>query len=244
MRFREEPPKRERNPDAPPDSDDPTGICPRCGRSSSFDHTGDPLPVTLDWSITSHHADGTTSPEVLTRAASLLCRACRQATVVVEEQFVGNQRVADGFRTGGYINWRGTYWWPPPESADLDNAVPEQLRESYGEAMRCLAAKAPRASAVMLRRTVESLVDDRGSEEATKQATLERALKVMADDGTLDRNLAEWAGEVRLAGNVGAHYDALDDVEAGEAEALARLTRQILHYLYELPAQIRRRRTT
>lgn len=243
MRFDNRAPEDDLNPDTPPDSRDPTGLCPRCGRNSSFEPTGEPLPVTMNWAITSHRADGTISPDVITQASALLCRACRQATVVVEEQWIGNHRAADGVRSGGYVNYRGIYWWPPPSSADLDEVVPEQLRASYAEAMRCLAAQAPRASAVMLRRTIESLVDDRGSSEAKDQRTLAQSLQLMAAEGTLDRNLAEWAGEVRLAGNVGAHFDPLDDVTLEEAEVLSRLTRQILHYLYELPAQIRRSRT-
>jgi DNA-directed RNA polymerase specialized sigma24 family protein len=46
---------------------------------------------------------------------------------------------------------------PAPSSADLDEAIPAALRESYAEAMRALSARAPRAAVVMLRRTVEGL---------------------------------------------------------------------------------------
>jgi hypothetical protein len=59
---------------------------------------------------------------------------------------------------------------------------------------------------------------------------------------TLDANLADWAKEIRVTGNVGAHFDAMDDVDAAEADDLARLTRQLLRYLDELPASLRRSR--
>lgn len=35
------------NPDTPPDSWDPTGVCPRCGRTSNFRSLAS-LPVTFD----------------------------------------------------------------------------------------------------------------------------------------------------------------------------------------------------
>jgi hypothetical protein len=96
----------------------------------------------------------------------------------------------------------------------------------------------------MLRRTVEALVRDRGGADAQEAMNrgLAAALRVMADAHALDVNLADWAKEMRLAGNVGAHYDPIDDVDAAEAEDLARLTRQLLHYVYELPAKLRRAR--
>jgi hypothetical protein len=64
----------------------------------------------------------------------------------------------------------------------------------------------------------------------------------MADEGTLDANLADWAAAIRLAGNAGAHFDPMHDISPAEAEDLARFTRQILHYSYELPAKLSRLR--
>lgn len=96
----------------------------------------------------------------------------------------------------------------------------------------------------MLRRTLEGIVRDRGGAGAERalDRSLAAALRVMADEHTLDVNLAEWATEIRLTANVGTHFDAIDDVEQAEAEDLARLTRQLLHYLCELPAMLRRSR--
>ena len=96
----------------------------------------------------------------------------------------------------------------------------------------------------MLRRTVEGIVRESGSTEAQKALghNLAAGLRVMADEHGLDANLAQWAAEIRLTANVGAHYDPLEDVSDGEAADLARLTRQLLHYLYEMPAQLKRAR--
>lgn len=52
----------------------------------------------------------------------------RQATVVVEEQWVGDHPAREGTKTGGSINWRGIHWWPLPAGAGLDEAIPEAIR--------------------------------------------------------------------------------------------------------------------
>jgi hypothetical protein len=188
--------------------------------------------------------DGTRERDTLDRVTSMLCSGCRQATAVVEEQWVGDHPARDGIRGGGTVTYRGVFWWPPPASTHLDEAIPLALRDCYAEGMRALAAQAPRASVVMLRRTVEALVRDRGSETAQKalQVNLAKALRLMADEHTLDKNLAEWADEIRVVGNLGAHLDPIEDVKLPEATELAKLTRQLLQYVYELPASIQRKR--
>ena len=232
----------ESNPETAPDSNDPTGLCPRCGRTSNYDALGS-LPLTFGGGY-SIDSDGRGKLDVLDRVTTMRCSGCRQATAVVEEQWIGDHPARDGIGSGGTVTYRGIFWWPPPSSADLDKAIPSELRQGYGEGMRALAAQAPRAAAVMLRRTVEALVRDRGSEAAQKalEVNLAKGLRVMADEHTLDPNLAAWAHEIRLVGNVAAHFDPIEDVTLPEATDLAKLTRQLMHYVYELPASIQRKR--
>ena len=45
------------NPDTPPDSYDPTGVCARCGRASNFRSLGD-VPVTFDTNFVAEGPDG------------------------------------------------------------------------------------------------------------------------------------------------------------------------------------------
>ncbi len=227
------------NPDTPPDSSDPSGVCPRCGRASNFKVLGS-LPVSFGGSYIQTR-DGEMIPDAIDRVSSFLCMGCGQATAVVEEEWIGDQPAREG-RRGGAITWRGIHWWPPPSSADLDEAIPSALRDNYAEAMRALSARAPRAAAVMLRRTIEGIVKESGSEQARRavKTNLASGLRTMANEHALDANLAKWAEEIRLTGNAGAHFDPMDDVSPAEAEDLARLTRQLLHYVYELPAKLRR----
>lgn len=230
------------NPDTAPDSSDPSGPCPRCGRVSNFSVLGS-LPISFGDTYT---LDGTPERDDLDRVSALLCAGCGQASAVVEEKWIADHPAREGIGIGGTITYHGVHWWPPPSSADLDESIPGGLREGYGEALRALSARAPRAAVVMLRRTVEGIVKDRGSEAAHEalKRNLASGLGVMADDHTLDANLADWAKEIRLTGNAAAHFDPMDDVDEAEATELLRLTRQLLHYVYELPEKLRRSRQT
>jgi hypothetical protein len=235
------------NPDTPPDSHDPAGSCPRCGRVSNFSIEAT-VPVTF--SVGGYVVTGYGAQERIDvqRASVLECSGCHERVVVIEDKYVGNQREAkaDGFTTGGTINYRGIWWWPPPGVADLDASIPNEIADAYREGVRAMWAQAPRAAAVMFRRTLEAIVKISGSPAAQTAAkqNLASGLTVMADEGALDRNLAEWAKEIRVVANSGAHFDLVDDVTPEEAENLSRLLRGLFQYLYEMPARISRSRTS
>jgi len=97
----------------------------------------------------------------------------------------------------------------------------------------------------MFRRTLEAIVRDKGSAAAVaamEKKDLASGLQVMANEHTITGDLAEWAKEIRLAGNVGGHFDPIGDVDVAEAEDLSKLLRSLLVYLYEVGAQIKRGR--
>lgn len=180
----------------------------------------------------------------LDRVAVYQCRGCGQGTAVIEEQYMGESPTRQA-KVGGPISFRGVHWWPPPGSGELDQVIPKGLRDSFSEGTRCLGTRSPRAGAVMFRRTIEGIVRDKGSTKAVDQlgrSDLPGALKIMAKEHTLDRNLAEWADDVRGLGNVGGHFDPLEDVSIEQADELAQLVRQILRYVYEEPARSQRLR--
>jgi hypothetical protein len=165
------------------------------------------------------------------QVAVLECMGCRQCTVVVER---------DVSAPGSGLRVMGLHWWPAPGAADLDPDVPEPVASAFSEGMRALSANCPRAAAVMFRGMLTAVVRDRGSEVAQQTANLYQQLKVMEQEGTLHPSLVEWAAEIRLVGNAGAHFDELAPVDQAEAAALARLCRHLLTVVYETPARIRR----
>lgn len=178
------------------------------------------------------------APQVSLKLVSVYqCRACYEGCAVVEERDHENSRV----------RYRRIHCWPPPGTSELDEAIPQGLADAFREGMRCLGADAPHAAAVMLRRTIEGIVKDKGSGKAISQLEkrdLPGALRIMAKEHDLDPTLADWADEARGLGNVGGHFDPLEEVSIEQAADLSRLVRQVLQYKYEEPARRERLRAS
>jgi len=219
-----------------PDSHRPSGLCPRCGKQSSFEIAGH-LPVTFDYETFIAGHDGSRTHDQIDRVTSLICRHCRQGVVVVEEQWVGDKPKTKQ-KTGGVISYRGIHWWPLPD-VKLSPDIPNDIAGAFAEALTTLAANCPRASAVMARRTLEAITVEKGE----TKGTLAERLNALGVKGILHPTLSEWAREVRLVGNTGAHFDPIEQVTIEDAQQLVNFIRELLKYLYELPAELKRRRS-
>jgi hypothetical protein len=90
----------------------------------------------------------------------------------------------------------------------------------------------------MARRTLEAVADDNGEQTGV----LAQRLKRMSERGLLHKTLSDWGSEVRLIGNVGAHFDPMQDVSKADAQQLVNFMGELLRYLYVLPAQLQARR--
>jgi len=222
----------ERDPDRLPTSTDPSGPCPRCGRLSNF---GPRVTHAVTYDRSQPIVQGTAYPPATEQVAVLECmgRGCGQCAVVIE------RIVTPGNPSGGV---QGIHWWPAPGAADLDPDIPAPVASAFSEGIRALSANCPRAAAVMFRGTLTAVVRDKGSEAEQQAPTLYQQLKAMEQEGTLHPSLVEWAKEIRLVGNAGAHFDELEPVDQAEAASLSRLCRNLITTVYETPARIRRAR--
>jgi hypothetical protein len=225
--------------DGLPDSEHLGGLCPRCGKQSSF-KVFTHATITSDRQVVIGMDNSqSTSSMPLDRVVVLFCRHCDQGTMVIEERVLAS--VAPGQRpTHVRETWRGIHWWPLPE-ANLSPDIPADIASAFAEAIATLYANCPRAAVVMARRTLEAVTADKG--ETTKD-TLVTKLKHLATTGVLSPDLADWATEVRKIGNTGAHYDPLDIATMEDARDLVNFLRELLRYLYEMPAELRRRRSS
>ena len=142
----------------------------------------------------------------------------------------------------------------PPELTEIERTIAHGkllLKALYADhpdqrmaarRARALSASCPRAAAVMFRAMLVALVRDQGSRAAQQAGGLYKQLKKMTDERTLHPSLVDWAAEIRLVGDAGAHSEALDPVTPAKAQDLAKLCRQLLTVVYEMPARIRRAR--
>lgn len=225
------------NHDGPPDTSHPSGLCPRCEKQSSFQVLGS-IPLTFDGGRILGRGEQDT-PTFQDQSTVLLCNNCGQGVAVLEEMWIGDQRRSEGVRSGGVVSWKGFHWWPLLGSK-LHNAVPASIAEAFNEAALALSANCPRAAAVMARRTLEAIAEDQGQ----ASGTLADKLKAMANKGLLHPTLAEWAKEVRLVGNAGAHYDPINVVSADDARQLVEFIRELSKFIYELPYELNARRAS
>lgn len=220
--------------DGSPDSHKPAGLCPRCGKQSSFEVIGS-LPLTFDGGR-AMLADGRQQPTYKDRCSVLICRHCNQGTIVAEEQWLGDSKANDSIRTGT-VSWRGFHWWPLPNT-QLHNAVPDVIQSAFKEANTAILAGCPRAGAVMARRTLEAIATDQGEEKGP----LAKRLDALISAGKLHPSLAGWAKEVRLIGNTGAHFDPIKDVSDTDAKQLTAFISELLNYIYIMPFELEKRR--
>lgn len=217
-----------------PDSNKPYGLCPRCNKQSSFESLGS-LPATFDTTVIIS-SDGNHRRDYYDRVTSLLCRNCNQPVIVLEEQLIGDKPVRDGISSGS-ISWQGFFWWPFPD-IKCSIEVPEIIQKIMIEARVTYAAQCYRSSAVMARRALEAITVDKGETEGK----LFQRIKNLVTDGKIDKNLGEWATEIRLIGNSGAHYDPGDDVEKEDANQILMFIDQLINFVYILPSAISKRR--
>ena len=224
--------------DGLPDSYRPNGLCPRCGKQSSFEAIGE-LPVTFSGGMMHPSGGGKPYPAYSDKVTCMVCRHCQQGVVVIEEEWIDEQPSRLGFGKGGAISYRGVHWWPLPQTK-LSNDIPKDIVDIFVEAMTTYYAKAPRATVVMLRRTIEAIAVHFGQEKGS----LAQRLQKLTEESILQPSLGEWAKEIRLIGNQGAHYDPAVAVSMEDSAQLLNFSQELMKYLFELPAELQRRRNT
>ncbi|WP_460370654.1 DUF4145 domain-containing protein, partial [Actinocorallia lasiicapitis] len=118
-----------------------------------------------------------------------------------------------------------TVLWPAGRTPP-DPAIPPMLRDELREAHACLRAGAYSGAVVAVRRILEGACRDHG----VHAPTLYTALQTMERDGRLEGRLLQWADDLRILGNRGAHLGA-PTTERDAADAVA-LAEALLDYLY------------
>ena len=220
------------DPDSLPDSADPNGPCPRCGRVANFEFRGQ-MPLTYRTDVFAAGGGRLASQ----RVSALECGGCHLGIAVIEDLYVGGVR----YGNSGMQSWRGIHWWPTPGSTSFGADVPIAVADAYGEGLRCLSVGAPNGAVAMFRTALTWIVNDKGSQAANNKGDLKDKVKQMVVDGGLAPTLGDWADHIRLYGNAGVHPDLFGGVDPDEAQDVARLTETLIDLLYVTPARIAQR---
>ncbi|MBY3043710.1 DUF4145 domain-containing protein [Rhizobium leguminosarum] len=154
---------------------------------------------------------------------------------------VGQDRCQAAMRVCPNLECRALVFWAdeigrritfPPEVIDFDATnLPPRILASLEEAIKSHAAGCHRASALMVRRVLEELCED-------KKATGDNLMKRLAALGKtviIPGELLAAADELRLLGNDAAHIEAkaYDQIGAEECGIAIELAKELLKAVYQ-----------
>jgi hypothetical protein len=191
------------------------GFCPHCGNRA-------PQKIALEHSYRDEwfSDDGKKIPSddgPMSEAIVCICATCNSLLVYdgVSQDDVG--------------------YWPPlmyPRNASFGSMVPGVVREIYAEAA-AVKRNAPNAFAILIRKGVEAICDDRG----IKSGTLGFRLKALADNGEIPPLLAEASDLLRIVGNTAAH-NGLQRITQPMTWAIDDFFRTVVEYVYVAPSKL------
>lgn len=121
----------------------------------------------------------------------------------------------------------------PPERIDFDpKGIPTPIVETFMEALTCSAERLHVAAAIMIRRTLEELCEEK---KATGN-TLKDRIGALQETVVLPKELFVALDDLRLLGNDAAHIEAKTYNAIGQAEIDIgiELTKEVLKAVYQL----------
>jgi hypothetical protein len=120
----------------------------------------------------------------------------------------------------------------PPEVMDFDaSGLPHRLAATLEEAVKCHAISCFRAAALLVRRLLEEICEDK----AATGRDLKARLKALSSSVIIPPELLEAADHLRLLGNDAAHIEAktYDNIGKEEVTLAIELTKEILKGVYQ-----------
>jgi len=123
----------------------------------------------------------------------------------------------------------------PPERIDFDPTdIPKGVLETFEEAITCHSTECYVAAAIMVRRTLEEICEDKG----VQGKNLHSRLKALANAVILPKELLDGMFELKLLGNDAAHITSKDfhSIDKQEIDVAFMLAKEILKAVYQYSA--------
>ncbi len=121
----------------------------------------------------------------------------------------------------------------PPQV--ISEAIPENIREDFNEALKCRWVDAYNATVEMCRRALQSSCEELG---ADPKISIEAQIDWIASQGKITSFLRDMAHTIRLAGNRGAHPPRA--ITGEEADAVIQFTREYFQHVYMTAARMKK----
>lgn len=129
----------------------------------------------------------------------------------------------------------------PSPTIDFDSTnLPPSILATFEEAVKCHAAGCYKASALMVRRVLEELCEDKAAEGKN----LKMRIQALSASVIIPSDLLSAADELRILGNDAAHVEAKDYDAIGQQEATLaiELTKELLKAVYQYTNLVQRLR--
>lgn len=128
--------------------------------------------------------------------------------------------------------------WPVPQEPEAPADLPKTVERAFMQAEKNrMMPDCEEAAATMYRRALDLALKEAFPDE---KGSLDGKLKKLVLQQKLPASLGEWAHEVRLIGNDGAHD--IDGVSKDDLLDARAFIDTVLKYIFTLPAQIASRR--
>lgn len=194
-------------------------------------------------------------PQGPTTAVKLRCPICRQRgtfeplniqdlSVAPGGELVGVRRCPDPACLAliFFIKGQASVVCYPAERIDFDATnIPSSVLKALEEAITCHAGACYVATAIMVRKTLEALCEDRGA----KGSNLKERIKALGGKILLPAELLEGLDDLRLLGNDAAHIESkeYDKVGQEEVEIGIEFAKEVLKAVYQYSALLVRLRS-
>lgn len=113
--------------------------------------------------------------------------------------------------------------------------IPKDILDDYEEALKCQSIKANRAACAMFRRALQSALIQLGADSKLE------LIKQIESLSALPSDVKDWAHQIRIFGNWGAHPDKdnLKDVDESDATETHDFMSKFLLYVFIMPEKVK-----
>lgn len=160
------------------------------------------------------------------------CKPCRRLTLKV---FHSSQNPYSTDQLLETVGWIAQYPNAKSEAAEkFTHFVPAPALADYEEGLRCMAAEAPRAAASMFRRALQDSMIQLGANQKIDLIDQIKSVSRLTDD------IKDWAHNIRIFGNWGAHpqQDLLKYVDEKKAREVRDFIDEFFNYVYVMPGKV------
>lgn len=118
--------------------------------------------------------------------------------------------------------------------------MPQSIKNDYIEALKNIESSCFKSACVMLRRALQNASLELG---ADSKKTLENQIDELSENGIIPKDLKDWAHEIRIVGNKGAHplTKEFDDINKNDAIDMRDFFQAFVDYIFVLKKRFEKR---